>query len=220
MKIWGIENSDFKIDRMKINELYVKNFFINDSMWDISIDDDIITIISKSKAKKKKTNKFVRPIEEGSYFFYNSTTNWYWYFRPRTMQDLLDRFSIDRMIPAEGDIELEIYAIKDENDKIIPSDFDLIPTLKYWSPNEVETNVKFNAIIPEYKSMIDVLKGNNGVNLCVGNIKISFKDWIIIENRVGHRELYVKKNVKVSDLKLNEYEEVEFVYPREVGNNV
>ena len=191
-------------------------YTFNDRMWDRKIINNRLIITAKSKAVRKPTNTFNLEIKEGSYFFYNSSTNWYWYYRDAKTQLLLDKFYIDKITSTNNSTAVvPFYAKMDVDGNFMPTGFDLIPTVKYYGPGYISSKIHGKGVIPNYKSVIDVMTNSPGIDLYIGEIALDFMDWVIVEIRPYHRELYINKNVKLESIPFDECE-LDFKYPAEV----
>ena len=90
--------------------------------WEITINFRLakINFISTSKAKIKTRDKFEMNMRPGSLFLYNSSYDWYWYFRNATLQNRLDTLCIDKIVHVNNYSEIkETYYHKYENEKCI-----------------------------------------------------------------------------------------------------
>lgn len=71
--------------------------------WIIDIKLNRIWIISLSNAKPEPVERiFFLSVKDGSLFLHNSTHDWYYYFRDKDVQDVLDEWDITRMITSDS----------------------------------------------------------------------------------------------------------------------
>ena len=154
--------------------------------WTIKISSTLTIIHCASKAKVKKRS-FRIATRNGSLFFYNSTTDWYWYFRDEHIQCILDEYKIDRMINAQQPMVVlsTVLAIKEKDAK---SSTEELSTLKYYGD---DTKVSISSRIKNDK--IDV-----------ADVTFRFKGFLIVEDGVStsHRTIYLY-HTKIRDLDLN-----------------
>lgn len=153
--------------------------------WKIIIGRRETFINCSSKAIKKK-NKFRIQTRSGSLFLYNSTNNWYWYFRDIGLQYILDRYKIDTIIRVENNepTTLEAYFSYNNGEygecKLIKN-----PTLKYYGDN-VSVSVSIDLLMDGDKAL--------------GTATISFGDFVIVEYLRNHRKIYTHNDIRVEDL--------------------
>lgn len=155
--------------------------------WTIKISSNLTIIHCASKAKVKKRS-FRIATRNGSLFFYNSTTDWYWYFRDEHIQRILDEYKIDRMINAQQPMVVlsTVLAVKEkENDS---STAEEVSTLKYYGD---DTKVSISSRMKNDK--IDV-----------ADVTFNFKSFLIVEDGVStsHRTIYLYQT-KIRNLDLN-----------------
>ena len=176
----------------KITELGQGEFLFVTGSWKIKISDKQIKIYCDSKAIKKR-NRFNIATRVGSLFLYNSTNNWYWYFRQKRLQDILDYIQVDSMKICDYDDTVSIPCCFDYTDDIYSeSKVNGSPTIKFAGPG-VQASIDENEIL-----MSDE---NNSVRVAM--IKFKIKSFVIIEFLDNHRKIYLKSGVKVEDLYRN-----------------
>ena len=206
-----IENFDKSINYTKEKN---EDLVITLDNWDLTITDTTILINAKSRAKNKRCRNFAIDLEEGSLFLYNSSTNWYWYFRPKILQDKLDELKIDRIISIKDDekANVDFYAIEDMNGKLhaISNLESPVSTPKIYSPNDLKVAIFGHGNMYSTK----VRKGEK-VYLYIAALELNFKDWMIVESRPGHRTLYLKKRMDLRDIRFNDYL-IELTYPLDI----
>lgn len=81
--------------------------------WIIEIKFQQIFCVGLSNARKTDERIKIYPLEEGSLFLYNSSYNWYSYFRKNEIQDVLDKFNIIKCKSCDSDyvkIVIENYS--------------------------------------------------------------------------------------------------------------
>lgn len=66
--------------------------------WVLEIKKDNLIVVGLSKANKTKDRIQFYPLKEGSLFLYNSTYNWYSYFREKEIQEVFDTHNIIKCI--------------------------------------------------------------------------------------------------------------------------
>lgn len=111
------DKNDFIIVNQNDEKLVLKH-----RSWEITVNFKLskINFISTSKAKIKTRNTFEMTIRSGSLFLYNSSLDWYWYFRNAGLQNKLDKLGIDRIIQVNNQAEIkEVYYHRFENGKCL-----------------------------------------------------------------------------------------------------
>ena len=101
------------------------------------------------------------------------------------MQDILDLYKIDTLIPTEEEtVSIETcFLYKDgvyEESNVKKN-----PTLKYFGDNCV-TNVTVDMIIDE--------------TICAATAHIKFGDFLLIEYLPNHRKMYTHNNIQIGEL--------------------
>ena len=141
--------------------------------WRIKISADATIIHCESKAKEKRRN-FRIETRNGSLFFYNSTTDWYWYFRHESIQRILDEYKIDRMVNCQQPMVVLSTVLSVKNDETSSKE---LSTLKYYGDN---TTVSISSRIKNDK--IDV-----------ADVTFRFKSFLIVEDGMStsHRTIYL-----------------------------
>lgn len=87
------------ITRLNIRKSIIVNKADIPDNWIIDIKLNRLWIISLSNAKPEPVERmFNLPVQDGSLFLHNSTHDWYYYFRNKNLQDILDKWGITRMI--------------------------------------------------------------------------------------------------------------------------
>ena len=153
--------------------------------WKIIIGKEETYINCSSKAIKKK-NKFRIQTRSGSLFLYNSTHNWYWYFRKIGLQSILDQYKIDTIVSVENNEPITLDAYFSYIDgKYRECGLIKNPTLKYYGDN-VSVDVS-----------IDLLMEGD---IAIGSAIISFDDFVIVEYLRNHRKIYTHNEIRVEDL--------------------
>lgn len=75
--------------------------------WIIEIKSNQLIVVGLSNANKHKDRIQFYPLQEGSLFLYNSTYNWYSFFRKKENQELFDKYNLVKAINVNKIIELE-----------------------------------------------------------------------------------------------------------------
>ena len=158
--------------------------------WTIKISSTTTIIHCDSKAKVKRRT-FRIETRNGSLFFYNSTTDWYWYFRHEQIQRILDKYKIDRMINAQQPMVVlsTVLAVKDKENETSTEE---MSSLKYYGD---DTSVSISSRIKNDK--IDV-----------ADVTFRFKSFLIVEDGVSssHRTIYLYQtkllNLDLDNMKL------------------
>ena len=177
------DEKEFAIDTSE------KEIAFHSKNWTIKVDLKVrrIYIHSFSNAKKKRRD-FSIYVRSGSLFLYNSTTDWYWYWRNKSLQDELDAYRIDKICTLNNDtIEMDII-LKDNNGIPEPISEGEQTTLKLF-PNDVE--MEFN---PKYYAHTW-----EDTNFIISSCKIKPDKFVIIESD-DHKILYVRPKLKIDDL--------------------
>ena len=156
--------------------------------WTIKISSTLTIIHCASKAKVKKRS-FRIATRNGSLFFYNSTTDWYWYFRDEHIQCILDEYKIDRMINAQQPMVVLSTVLSVKNDETSSKE---LSTLKYYGDN---TTVSISSRIKNDK-------------MDVADVTFRFKSFLIVEDGMStsHRTIYLYqtklRNLDLDNMKL------------------
>jgi hypothetical protein len=126
------------------------------------------------------------PVRDGSLFLYNSTNNWYWYFREKEIQDKLDMLKIDKIINVKDKKLMLSYCYESVDGKKVDSTNEANPTLLYYGNLHSINNVS---------RRFDV---ESSLGKCT--IEGILDDFLLVEFLKGHRTLYVNDGIKLSDL--------------------
>lgn len=204
-KYYVEENKDFIIQS---DNDFIKLTSFN---WIIIINhhDRYIYIESLSKAKSTRTNKFYVKLSEGSLFLYNSTTDWYWYFREKEIQEFLDEFNIGKLISIPDErknLTFHQYFILDLNgEKVFIDSLDRNDsTMLFHSNNGID--IKANMLLLEY----NLIASNTLLNF---DVKLELDKFILTQRLCnGYRKLYIKSsyNVKAAMEYFRNLEKIEF----------
>lgn len=169
-------------------ELSTTNWYIK---LDLIYRKIFIHSYSNAKKKRRDFNIYAR---SGSLFLYNSTTNWYWYWRNKNLQDELDRFSIEKIVTIEElPIEHEIVCkVNQETGEPIPVELSESDggTIRLF-PADVPVK-----IIPKYYAKTV----NSNLDFVISQGEITPSKFVIIEYKLGHRILLIKPDIKINDL--------------------
>jgi hypothetical protein len=172
----------------QLKELENERILITTGSWKIIVDKNDIFINCSSKAVKKQ-NKFKIATMNGSLFLYNSTNNWYWYFRKKKLQFILDMHKIDAVkICDTNQIELPCCFSNHEG-TLSESNLEKSPTLKYFGDN---VEIKLD------KAHMDIFDDTS--SLTVATVLFHFGKFLIVEFLPNHRRLYVDKSYRVERL--------------------
>lgn len=156
--------------------------------WTLTVTKRYIKIFCSSKAKEKRRN-FKIELRSGSLFLYNSTTNWYWYFRSAEVQEILDKLNIDKMVTLDRPAFTCSCIYSKATEVIgIPVTLQQINQIRYYSPGaSVDKEV-----IGEYEE-----------GLYRVDLTFNFKNYLIIQESAHHRTLYMF-NCKLKDNQLSD----------------
>jgi hypothetical protein len=172
----------------QLKEIENERILVTTGSWKIIIDKHSTFINCSSKAIKKQ-NKFKIATMNGSLFLYNSTNNWYWYFRKKKLQFILDMHKIDAVkICDTNQIELPC-CFSNYDGTLSESNLEKSPTLKYFG-DAVEVKLD--------KTHMDIFDDTS--SLIVATVLFSFKKFLIVEFLPNHRRLYVDKSYRVERL--------------------
>lgn len=172
----------------QLKEIENERILVTTGSWKIIIEKHSTFINCSSKAIKKQ-NKFKIATMNGSLFLYNSTNNWYWYFRKKKLQFILDMHKIDAVkICDTNQIELPC-CFSNHDGTLSESNLEKSPTLKYFG-DAVEVKLD--------KTHMDIFDDTS--SLIVATVLFSFKKFLIVEFLPNHRRLYVDKSYRVERL--------------------
>jgi hypothetical protein len=172
----------------ELKELEGGKILIVTGSWKITVAPEHTIIYCSSKAVNKK-RKFKLSTMNGSLFLYNSTNNWYWYFRKKKLQFILDMYKIDAVKLCDtNQIELPCCFSNHEG-TISESNLEKSPTLKYFGD---DVRVKLD------KAHMDMYDDES--SLTVASVLFKFGKFLIVEFLPNHRRLYVDKSYRVERL--------------------
>ena len=170
-------------------ELHQYKYYLKN--WSITANAECteIIVICNSKANKSKERITRFPMKEGSLFLYNSTNDWYCYFRDMDFQAILDKVHIDTIISTyKDDIVIPICCYIRKDGTLVNSTIKQNPTIQYYGNiTRCMINRDPNII---YK---------NG-SIMVADCMIEFSKYILIEFLPNHRKLYINKQYNLVDL--------------------
>ena len=155
---------------------------LENSQWCILINGPKIILKSFSQARKKKKNVFHMNRRNGSLFLYNSSTNWYWYWRNEKFQKQLDAYHIDKIEPCqknEGD-DIEFAEFLPIFDIV---DGELVESKRYF------TN-KFSHVDPSDIVYLDIINRDEEEHMQF-LVDIQVDNYLLVEERPGHFKLYI-----------------------------
>ena len=81
--------------------------------WILEIKKDKLIVVGLSNANKNKDRIISYPLKEGSLFLYNSTYNWYSYFREKEIQNTFDKYKIIKCVHVYKSTFLLHFIIND-----------------------------------------------------------------------------------------------------------
>lgn len=114
------------------NEIVIQKNSTIPKNWLVEIkNNQIITVgLSKANPDREKINSF--NLEEGSLFLYNSSFDFYCYFRNKETQDILDKYGIQKVVAIEHQLNLTLHVINGEvtNPILYKNGFELINSEK------------------------------------------------------------------------------------------
>lgn len=169
--------------------------------WRIIINkyDSYIYIESTSNAKTTSNKKFYTKLKEGTLFLYNSTTNWYWYFRDKEIQDFLDSLSIGQVISIpdyRANLTFHQYLLFDpDKEELFTTSLDRKKgsTMQFYS--DTGTNIKHTILLSKYNIFPDK-------NLLDFDLKIELNKFLLVEKIYnGYRKLYIKSSYNLNYVK-------------------
>jgi hypothetical protein len=163
-------------------------YLITTGSWSILVSPESINIYCSSKAIKKR-NRFKIATMNGSLFLYNSTNNWYWYFRKKKLQFILDVNKVDNVKMCETHVVELPCCVSLKDNVISESSIEKSPSLKYDGDNVTAVLDKTNMIIDSDDSSIAMV-----------TIKFKFDKFLIVEFLPNHRKLFIHKNYRIEDL--------------------
>ena len=171
-------------DNVKIQETKKNCFYIEVSSWQITINWQNTYIFCASKAKEKR-RKFSIRTRSGSLFLYNSTTNWYWNFRNRSLQKMLDALHVDRIVNMDNNTaDIEVVLAKEDG------------VYKEYQGEDFHT-IRFISDTMEKPSIKEYAEVENGMRLAMATF--TFGKYLMVETTKGHHLLYLY-NVRVHEV--------------------
>lgn len=164
------------------------DFKIKSDSWTIVINKRRMYIHCSSNAINKKRD-FNIPYMNGSLFLYNNTHNWYWNFRKKSLQNMLDKIQVDTIVNLDIDDHITIPTIVEQKKKYVYTrfvdEFRGLMTVKYFGDN-VKTKIHVELYYPEKF-------------LCKVMVDFSFNTFLLVNTKPGHNILYLK-GVLVRDI--------------------
>lgn len=192
---------------------------LRSSNWDVLFTGDKIKFIGKSLSRgagdDSLCREFNKELIEGSLFFYTSQTNWYWTWRDKEVQDIMDKYEINKIIPVEPNSPIELEQI---------SSLKVFYNHKKYTDSEVDDsnlqgsksfkvfysdNTKIKSIEPDVLINHPSFKKNE--YMVMSQVSIAVDRFIIVKNREAHRTLYISKNCSMKELE-KELSKTEIVY--------
>lgn len=193
----------------KENHLEDGSIFLTSSNWDIRIFHDKISFTCKSLSRGAGDSDirrtFDRDIEEGSLFFYTSKNNWYWIWRDKSTQDIMDRYGINKIVPIDTHnpmVHLEqINLLKVYYNHKKYSDYDIldsdIPNSEsFYILGSFDTNVK--RIEPNIVVKHPIFKKNEYMVTSTAMIQVD--TFLLVRDRKEHVTLYLNKRCSIEEL--------------------
>lgn len=171
---------------MDNNEYKMVHGDINLSQWVVAIKNESIVATCLSNANKSRERAFVFPVQEGSLFLYNSSYDFYAFFRSAKNQEILDRMSI-----------IKIHSVKDNTIQILTK-----------SMNGVETDpiVKLhNVYLDNGSTRIKVIKDRDNelklITRIYKTVDPSIPSFVIQKGKDDKSNiLYLDRNFNVKDI--------------------
>lgn len=151
--------------------------------WLIGIYNGTLGFMAFSKAGKGKEFAWRIKCQEGSLFLANNTNNFYWYFRERENQEILDRYGIIKVINTEfPQFELHLrYKDGKEINPIIKCNGNAVhseevSTNKTEKKYGVNTVKKVQCLVP-YEGGYAIQKGKDNQSNVLYLYNITIKDF-------------------------------------------
>ena len=191
--------------------------------WDVFIDENTNNIFIESKSNsckgKKKTN-FNIHLDNGSLFLYNSSTDWYWYFRDKETQDFLDKFNISKLIsiPDDGrDLKLAQYHYV-----TIYSDITIIFDS---CNNKSESTIQLHNEDTEhivYYPQVEYVRQIGNLMQVKTNLSIPIDSFLLVQEADGYRKLYINDAYNLNAVKkyLESLDSILLTEPRPYSEDV
>ena len=154
--------------------------------WTIKSVGDRIMIHCSSKSQYKKRT-FKLKNQEGTLFLYNRANAWYWNFRDKELQSIMDTIQVDAIRDTNDPVIIETVLAKDDEGNYIPTKYGEQSTARYYG-----NNVKFS-ISSDF--------AYDGVY--IATVKFTYTGFLIVET-AGYRTLYTKLDIKTLFRGLND----------------
>lgn len=186
--------------------------------WVVEFNQEMIHFTCNSVvrgANNDMVRDFTFTTKEGSLFLYTSPTNWYWYWREKHTQDVMDNFNINKIIPVDVHDYVYIeqtniikYHYTPDNEycgyTISESELKGSQSFKVW----ITDGVSINKIVPKIVVTHPVL--GNTTKLLLSDVYFGLTDFLLIQNRKEHRTLYINKELDINEVAkyMNEHQEL------------
>lgn len=177
--------------------------------WSVYIKSHGIEFACSSLARgpvnKELRRDFMRDFEEGSLFLVTTNNNWYWYWRDREVQEILDKYDINKLVPVytKHPIELEqiVMAKLHYDDNGIFTGYRL-----HESP--IKGSESFSVYIHNTTNLLDISPDivirhasfKDDECLVISKARFIVSDFLLVKNRTHHKTLYVNSNFLVKDV--------------------
>ena len=183
-------------------------FALESNSWSVYVHEDKIVFRCDSLSRGMNDDlvrEFTISPKEGSLFMQTSKDNWYWFWRDKETQDVMDKYSINKIIPIDPseyihleqvnllehhyspDGEYDGYRIKDSTIKGSQS-------FKVW----LSDKVAINKIEPKIITKHPIL--GNTTEVILSDVYFSLDTFMLVKNREEHQTLYINKDIPISDI--------------------
>ena len=96
------------------NEIIIQNKEDIPKNWIVEIKNNQLIVVGLSKANPNRERVNLFELKEGSLFLYNSSFDFYCYFRKIEIQDILYEYGIQKVVAIEHKLNLTLHIINGE----------------------------------------------------------------------------------------------------------
>jgi hypothetical protein len=186
--------------------------------WFVEFNDETIHFKCNSVVRGSNNDMvrdFTFTTKEGSLFLYTSPNNWYWYWREKHTQDVMDTFNINKIIPVDVSDYVYIEQINLVKYHYTPngeycgytvgdSELKGSQSFKIW----LSEGVSLNKITPKMIVTHPVL--GDKTKLLISDVFFGLDSFLLVQNRKEHRTLYINKDLDIQEVAkyMKEHQEV------------